>query len=296
MQHPRILIQLDSDSHASVFDAVVAVDSGVEHLLQYAEVEPTNAQSLVHGAMFTRGVAHLHNTAIFIGGSNVQVGEAIAAEIRQTFFGPIRVSVMLDSNGSNTTAVAAVLCAARHTELRDVQALVLGGTGPVGQRVARLLLNQGAQVHLVSRYLDRAQRACESIMAVADPQSANRLLPLASSNPQDFSQALSNCTAIFSCGAAGATLLDAAGLQAAEQAQVAIDLNAVPPAGIESISATDKAVRRGNRFDYGAIGVGGLKMKIHRAAVASLFSRNDAYLDAEEILEIGKGLEAANFV
>ncbi len=55
----------------------------------------------------------------------------------------------------------------------------------------------------------------------------------------------------------------------------------------------DKAVARGTRIDYGAIGVGGLKMKIHKQAVRSLFTRNDLVLDAEEILAIGKQLLAA---
>jgi hypothetical protein len=45
--------------------------------------------------------------------------------------------------------------------------------------------------------------------------------------------------------------------------------------------------------DYGAIGVGGLKMKIHREAINTLYTRNDLVLDAEEIFEIGKDLESA---
>ena len=61
MTHPRILIQFDSDSHASVFDSVVAVDSGVDHLLQYSNIESTNVRSLVHGAMFTRGPNELRS-------------------------------------------------------------------------------------------------------------------------------------------------------------------------------------------------------------------------------------------
>ncbi len=69
-----------------------------------------------------------------------------------------------------------------------------------------------------------------------------------------------------------------------------IDLNAVPPEGIEGISVMDKAVQRGDRFDYGAVGVGGLKMKIHRAAIGKLFTCNDAVLDAEEIFAIGQSL------
>lgn len=72
--------------------------------------------------------------------------------------------------------------------------------------------------------------------------------------------------------------------------KVAIDLNAVPLAGIEGVGAANKAERVGHVVTYGAIGVGGLKMKTHRAAVASLFERCDIVLDAAEIYEITKGI------
>ncbi|MEQ8835531.1 MAG: bifunctional NADP-dependent methylenetetrahydromethanopterin dehydrogenase/methylenetetrahydrofolate dehydrogenase, partial [Lacipirellulaceae bacterium] len=41
----------------------------------------------------------------------------------------------------------------------------------------------------------------------------------------------------------------------------------------------------------GALGVGGTKMKIHKAAVARLFDSNDAVLDAVEVYELGKEME-----
>ncbi len=295
MQYPRILIQLDADPHPSVFDAVVAIDSAVDHLLQYGQVEPTNAQQLVHGAMFTRGPTQLHHTAIFIGGSDVAVGEAIAAEVTQSFFGPIRVSVMLDGNGSNTTAAAAVLCAARHVGLSDIDALVLGGTGPVGQRVARLLLKQGAKVRLASRDEQRASAACKQVAAKVG-ERAERLSAIGTEQPTVLLEHLSSVNAVFSCGAAGIQLLSAEQLNQATQLKIAIDLNAVPPAGLEGIAVTDKAVERGGRIDYGAIGVGGLKMKIHRESIQTLFTRNDLVLDAEEIFDIGRNLEIASMV
>src|SRR5439155_3788943 len=108
---PKILIQLDTDPQPSVFDAVVAVDSGVDHLFRHGGVTPANVRDLVYGALFTRGPAELHGTAIFIGGSNVAASEAVLAAVKTTFFGPFRVSVLFDANGSNTTAVAAVLAA-----------------------------------------------------------------------------------------------------------------------------------------------------------------------------------------
>ncbi|MGE3778671.1 MAG: NAD(P)-dependent methylenetetrahydromethanopterin dehydrogenase, partial [Pirellulaceae bacterium] len=142
----KILIQLDSDPHASVFDAVVAVDAGAERLLQYANVQPEQVRGLVHGAMFTRGPQDLRHTAIFVGGSSVAAGERTLREVLGAFFGPMRVSVLFDANGANTTAAAAVLACTRHTALERSTAVVLGATGPVGQRVVRLLAGAGCRV------------------------------------------------------------------------------------------------------------------------------------------------------
>lgn len=300
MSNPQILIQLDSDMHPSVFDAVVAIDSGIDHLLQYGQVEPTNVRGLVHGAMFTRGPVQLASTAIFIGGANVAISEAIVSEVTQAFFGPIRVSVMLDGNGSNTTAAAAVLCAARHIDLATIDALVLGGTGPVGQRVARLLLRAGAKVRLASRDAARAEQVCQQIQQHAGNGNADaragRLSAVGTTDGNEFERHLSQVNAVFGCGAAGAQLLTQEQLASAKNLKVAIDLNAVPPEGLAGIAATDKAVARDGRTDYGAIGVGGLKMKIHRESIRTLFSRNDLVLDAEQIFEIGRQLELATIV
>ena len=73
--------------------------------------------------------------------------------------------------------------------------------------------------------------------------------------------------------------------------KVAIDLNAVPPLGIEGIEAVDKATLRDGVACYGAIGVGGTKMQIHKWAIEKLFESNDLILNAEEIYAIGKPVE-----
>src|SRR5436190_16453301 len=122
----NILIQLDTDPFPSVFDRVVAVDSDVDELFSCGGVTPEQVEPLVHGAIFTRGPKDLARTAIFIGGSDVAAGEALFAKVRKSFYGPLRVSVMMDSNGSNTTAAAAVLSARKHLALQGTSALVLG--------------------------------------------------------------------------------------------------------------------------------------------------------------------------
>src|SRR3982750_371970 len=155
----KILLHLDTDPLPSVFDRVVAVDAGVQHLFSYGGVTPQNVMPLVHGCIFTRGPKELNRTAIFIGGSDVTAGEAVLAEVRKHLIPQygLNVSVMLDSNGANTTAAAAVRAAGRHLDLGQAQSLVLGGTGPVGQRVARLLARQGADVRIGARSVEGAQ-------------------------------------------------------------------------------------------------------------------------------------------
>ena len=293
----KILIQLDCDPQPSTFDSIVAVDAGADVLLRHGDVTPDAAVPLVHGAMFTRGGADLAATAIFIGGSDVAAAEAVYERVRRTFFGPVRVSVLLDPAGANTTASAAVVAAGRHLPLGDpsaagaLRAVVLGGTGPVGQRVARLLARKGVAVTVASRSLSRAEEVCGRI-ALAVP--AGRLQPLqadgiVAENPA-LATAIASADLIVAAGAAGVTLLHSAARALARRARVLIDLNAVPPAGIDGIAATDKARQDGEAVVYGALGVGGTKMKIHRAAIGRLFESTDAALDAEELLAIGESL------
>src|SRR5262249_29442619 len=159
----------------------------------------------VHGAIFTRGPKDLHRTALFVGGSDLAAGERLLAAALQAMipsFG-LRVSVLLDSNGANTTAAAAVRAAAKHLPLKSAKALVLGGTGPVGQRVARLLAREGAEVRLGSRQASRAAAACEAIRARV-PGAA--LEPVAVAGPDDLPGVVADRTLIVAAGAAGVVL------------------------------------------------------------------------------------------
>jgi hypothetical protein len=289
MEKRRILIQLDSDPQPSVFDRVVAVDAGAEEVFSYGGVKPQDVRAIVHGAIFTRGPKDLKSTALFIGGSDVTAGERLLTEARQHLlpqFG-LRVSMMMDANGANTTAAAAVRAAARHLELATVPALVLGGTGPVGQRVALLLAGQGADVRVGSRQQLRAASVCEAIKA---KNRRARVEPFATGTPQELAAALSGRVLVIAAGAAGTVLLTRSARAACPDLKIAIDLNAVPPLGIEGVEVTDKGTERDGVIGYGAVGVGDMKMKIHKAAIARLFERNDQMLDAEEIYALAQNL------
>lgn len=287
MAKRKILIQIDSDPQPSVFDRVVAIDAGADELFSYGGVQPEQVQAIVHGAIFTRGPDELKNTALFIGGSDVAAGERLLQEALKHMIpaAGLRVSVLLDANGANTTAAAAVRAAARHLDLNGLPALVLGGTGPVGQRVARLLARAGSQVSVGSRQQSRATGVCAEI-ARAVPNA--QLRPVGTGTPEELDAALQGRALVVAAGAAGAVLLPRPVRERATGLKVVIDLNAVPPLGIEGVKAGDKAADRDGVLAYGAIGVGGTKMKVHRAAIARLFESNDQVLDAEEIYQLAQ--------
>ena len=280
----RILIQLDTDPIPSVFDRVVAIDAGADVLFSYGGVKAENVKELVHGAIFTRGPKDLKHTALFIGGSDVAAGEQLLDEAKKHMLPDYRlqVSVMLDSSGANTTAAAAVRAASRHLELGKSAALVLGGTGPVGQRVALLLARQGAHVRIGSRQRERAAAVCDRIRHAVP---GGKVEPVSTASSDDLKN-VADRTLVIAAGAAGVVLLPNKIRQGMTGLRVMVDLNAVPPLGIDGVEVMDKGAQRDGIVSYGAIGVGDTKMKVHKSAIAKLFESNDQVLDVEQIYEL----------
>jgi methylenetetrahydrofolate/methylenetetrahydromethanopterin dehydrogenase (NADP+) len=68
------------------------------------------------------------------------------------------------------------------------------------------------------------------------------------------------------------------------------DYNAQPPTGIGGIEVMDKGKERNGKQAFGALGIGGLKLKLHRACVGQLFESTDKVLDAEEIYALAKSM------
>lgn len=284
MDLPKILIQLDSDLQPSSFDAITGLDSGATHLLPYSDVDELNVVGIVHGAMFTRGPKSLRNTAIFIGGSDVALGERLLRKVVESFFGPLRVSVMLDSNGSNTTAAAAVVSALQHRPIdAQTSVLVLGSTGPVGRRVAQYCARLGASVTMASRDLTRAQKVIDHM----EPMPG-KLRPAEVVTHEQLESVLHPVDILFSTAAAGVETVPQSILERCSRPKVIVDVNAVPPLGVAGIEPSDRGAIRGGRIWYGALGVGSLKMKIHRRAIQSLFESNDKVLDRNEIFALGR--------
>jgi hypothetical protein len=282
----KLLIHLDTAAHPSVFDRVVAFDGGADEVMSYGGVTEADVRDLVHGAIFTRGPKDLHNTAIFIGGTDMAAGERLLKVVTKTFFGPMRVSVMLDSNGSNTTAVAAVVrMATAAGDLSGRRAVVTAGTGPVGMRAAGLLAKAGAQVTLTSR-----REAEPAFLTALSQRFGGAVRAVVLKDASDAAAALAGAEVLISAGPAGVCLIPKAAWAGRTGLRAVADLNAVPPLGVEGVEVQDSAAEREGAVVYGALGVGSLKMKIHKACIAKLFERNDLVLDAESIAEVARTL------
>jgi hypothetical protein len=282
----KLLYQFDTDSHPSVFDNVVGYDGGADHISAYGGVTSANVAGLVEGAIFTRSPKDKKNTAIFVGGSNMTQGEAVLAAIRAKFFGKFRVSVMFDCNGSNTTAAAAVAWLAHGRSLSGKRAVVLAGSGPVGQRAAVLLAREGAKVAVTGRKLAVVQSACAAVRT----RFGVELEAIEAPSNEARAAALQGAHIALATGASGITLLDAAQWQNNASLELLADANASPPAGIEGIGMSDRGARVNGKIAFGPLGFGALKLALHRACIARLFEQNDLVLDAEEIYGIAKGM------
>jgi methylenetetrahydrofolate/methylenetetrahydromethanopterin dehydrogenase (NADP+) len=283
----KILIQLDTDEHPSTFDAIVAHDAGVDVLLPYGGIEPKAVRGLVQSAFFTRGPKDLHNTAIWVGGSSVSAGEKVLEEVQKTFFGPFKVSVMLDSNGCNTTAATAVAKLAKETELNG--RVVIVGAGAVGLRAAKLLEDEGCEVTISGIPADRfgADYRRARGLSVAEERGFSIAEP---EDDEALAKLLDGASIVLAAGPAGVQLLPEKLWQGVDSIAVLADFNAAEPLGIEGTEAGDELKEYDGKKVLGALAIGGPKMKVHKACIRRLFEANDVILDIDGVYEVAKEL------
>ncbi len=280
----KLLFQFDTDIHPSSFDTVVAYDGGVDHVIPHGGLTPENVLALVEGTIFTRAPKDKKNTAIFIGGSNMVAGQALFLAVQKYFFPGFQVSVMLDSNGSNTTSAAAVAKIATSSPLAGKKVVVLGGTGPVGQRAAAMFALEGADVSITSRRIANAEQACAAIKERFKVDST----ALEAIDNDARGEAIKDTNIVFATGAAGIELLNPEHWENNSNLEVIADANATPPLGIGGTEVLDKGIDRHGKKVWGAIGFGALKLALHRACIGQLFEDNKQVLDAEVIFKLAK--------
>jgi hypothetical protein len=285
----KILIQLDTDEHPSTFDAIVAHDAGVDELLTYGGIEPEAVRGLVQSAFFTRGPDDLSTLAVWVGGSSVGAGEEVLGEVEKAFFGPFRVSAMLDSNGCNTTAATTVARLAAEIGLKGRRAVIVGA-GAVGLRAAKLLIDEGCDVTVsgipAARFGDKAYRRARGL-TVGEERGMDIVEP---ADDEELKKVLDGASLVLAAGPAGVEVLPEAMWRAIDSIEVMADFNAAEPLGIEGTGAQDDLKEYDGKRVLGALAIGGPKMKVHKTCVRRLFESNDAILDIDGVYGIAKEL------
>jgi hypothetical protein len=287
----KILAYISPEKHASLFDVIVAYDSGADVVVPYTGINPGDVRDTIHSSVFTRHPDDLGNTAVFIGGHDVDMGEELLDGILKTFRelpAIFRVSVAVDPDGSYTTSSACVVKIKNSLQgkLSGLNSTILAGTGPVGQRIAVLLSREGCNVTITSRKLERAKDACDTIKE----KYKIGVRPFEANNDETTEEAVSDSEIVVTTGPEGVQILPK-DIWSKSQARVMADVNAVPPYGIEGLDARDdcKELSKG-RVGIGALAIGNLKMKCHHALVKKLFEEKGVVFDLEKVYGIAKSI------
>jgi threonine dehydrogenase-like Zn-dependent dehydrogenase len=218
------------------------------------------------------------------------VGEEIFAQVQKAFFGPFRVSAMLDSNGCNTTAATTIARIAKSHDLKGKRAVVLG-LGSVGLRSAILLQKEGCEVAVAPIPADlfdddRPYRRPRGL-------DAAEKLGLDTHEPKDRSEleaTLDGAQIVLAAGPAGIEVLREDFWSKHPSIELLADYNAADPLGIEGTKATDDLVDYDGKLVLGALAIGGPKMKVHKTCIRRMFESNDKVFDTDTVYEVAKEL------
>lgn len=295
-QFEKVFIFLDTDKHASAFDILTTIDLFPEaSVLKYENVTADDAEMIVRDAMFPRGPEGAKHTKLFINGHDFEKAKEILVRVQKSMFPPFELAVLIDPRGAYTTASAAVaktleLLSRRGSGSLDGKAVtVLAGTGPVGQTAARLYASENANVTVTSRSL---QKASTLAALVNEELKTNKVKGVEAKTPEEVGKAIEEADVILSAGAAGMQLLPLSVLkESGKTCKVVVDINAVPPLGVEGLDAEADGEQVAPRtFGVGALVVGKLKNKVEAEMIRMAAEESKGIFDYRTAYEVAKKL------
>ncbi|MCG7945476.1 MAG: NAD(P)-dependent methylenetetrahydromethanopterin dehydrogenase [Candidatus Thiodiazotropha taylori] len=296
MERPYLLHMLTAAKNLSPFDVNMAYDAGWTACTPYIDVALNEVRDLVQDAIFSRGPKGVKRTGIFIGGRDAHLAMEMMQVARQSMVPPFEVSLFADPSGAFTTAAGMVACTERELKksdddgLRNKRVLVFGGTGPVGSTAAMLANSAGAEAVIISHdSLDKA----EALVALCKQHYGVTLTAAQASDDQMIVDLLPQADVVFNAAKAGVQVLNKEHLRKAERLQVACDVNAVPPEGIEGVGVMDDGVvmvdSPSNALAIGALAVGNIKYQTQHLLLKQMFEKgNPEFLDFNSAFEVAR--------
>jgi methylene-tetrahydromethanopterin dehydrogenase len=220
----------------------------------------------------SRGPKGVKHTAFLIGGKNAERAELVFKAAKDAMFPPFKTSIIVDPAGAYTTAAAMVakaesaISVSNLGELKDKTCAILG-TGAVGQIAAVLLAKMGCDVMIVSLNPKRlnGKEHAENIANLLAKDHGVKVQGIFAPTPAAKIEVLKKADVVMCAGIKGVRLVDKDMLNELKHIKVLLDINAVPPFGVEGIELKDdmKEMIPGI-FTIGALTVGNLKHKVEK--------------------------------
>jgi methylene-tetrahydromethanopterin dehydrogenase len=256
----NILHMVTPLKNMSPFDVNMAVDAGYDVVIPYTNVTLDEVTGLVQDAIFSRPPKAGVREAMFFAGKNVSLALDMMAKAKAAMVPPFAMSLFADPAGSFTTAAAMVasiekmLRDRKHRDLRGTKVAVFGATGPLGFSVAVIAALEGAAVTVVG--YDGIQRVSAAAAEIKTRFGVD-VVPVDGSDEPRKEAIVAATEVVAACGRAGVQILSRAQLERGTGLLVAVDANAVPPAGIEGLDPFAKGV---GLTSHGTLGIGALAM------------------------------------
>lgn len=295
----KILYFFDTDDYASPFDINMGYDAGFDVVVPFSKVTAKNVTKLVQDAIFSRGPKA--PTTFFIGGSNVQEGEKIAEAVIKALVPPFEAPVIIDPRGAHTTASAVVAktqsIALEHgIENIAGKRVVVLGTGPVGRIAAIIAAKLNCQTTLVETWDQATEVSVKNLasnLTKAAGDGATEIIGKFAATESDRFEIIDAADIVWAVAAAGIQIVSKSMLSELSPNKIFVDINAVPPTGIEGLKPThdDKEISPGI-FGTGALALGSLKYQIENTILKEasntkgkkIFDYNLAFEVAQKLL------------
>jgi len=274
MSKRSIIHMIDPMAYVSPFDINMAVDAGYDVVIPYANVELWQVNGLLQDAIFSREPKGVKNTAVFIGGRDMDLAMKMLEAAKDAMVPPFEISVLADPAGAFTTAAALVACVEKELkdkhgmELKDSRGIIFGGTGPVGIATGVIASLAGAHITLVSHQsIENAQNIANEYNASCGSTMSGTI----GASDADKAYLLANVDIAFCTAKAGVEILNDTVLGDTNSLKVVGDVNAVPPLGVRGLETQDfgapltHAVSSKGAVGIGALAVGNIKYRTQQA-------------------------------